>query len=83
MPGETIEIGGGGGRGGEGVGEWFNWWFVSTIDSFEGESGGSDMQIDACWTDNLSSCSDFCSQDWIIVRLILFIDWEFWECEYC
>jgi hypothetical protein len=60
VPGETIEMGGGGG--GEGVGEWFNWWFVSTIDSFEGESGGSDMQIDACWTDNLlSSCSDFCS----------------------
>jgi hypothetical protein len=66
VPGETIEMGGTVPSGGEGVGEWFNWWFVSTIDSFEGESGGSDMQIDACWTDNLlSSCSDFCSVDWM------------------
>lgn len=59
VPGDTIEMGGGGV--GEGVGELIDCWVVYATDSFNGESGGSDMQIDACCIVNLlSSCVDFC-----------------------
>jgi hypothetical protein len=51
VPGETMDIGGGGG--GEGVGELIDCWVVNAIDSLRGDSGGSDMQIDACCIDNL------------------------------
>lgn len=63
VPGDTMDIGGGGG--GEGVGELIDCWVVNAIDSFSGESGGSDMQIDACCIDNLCrSWVDF----WIGIR---------------
>lgn len=60
VPGETIDMGGGGWGGGEGVGELIGWWFVSIIESLIGESGGSEIQMDACCTVSLlSSWVDF------------------------
>lgn len=68
VPGETMDIGGGGG--GEGVGELIECWVVNANDSFMGESGGSDMQIDACCIDNLlSSWVDFCVESKFVEQL--------------
>ncbi len=73
VPGDTIEMGGG--RGGDegSVGELIDCWVVNTIDSFIGESGGSDMHIDACCIDNLfSSCVDFCGK----IKFKCLLIWE-------